>query len=89
MIRYRLRMEANQSEGEWAKKCAKIADLAKYLGLTTRFYSPTVFVVCSPDGGGTGETKAEKPSRARSGGDASDGSEGRSEGDGKVEGTLL
>lgn len=82
-------MEANQIEEEWAKKCAKIADLAKDLGLTTRFYSPTVFVVCSPNGGGTGETKAKKPSRTRPRSDAPNGSEGRSEGDGKVEGTLL
>ena len=83
-------MEANQEKEEWVKKCKRIAELAEDMGLTTRFYSPTIFVVCSPDGGGTtGKTKAKKPSRARPGGDAQDGSEGRSEGDGKGQGTLL
>jgi len=82
-------MEVNQEKDEWAKRCTRIGELAKDMGLVARFYSPTVLVICSPDGGGTRETQAEKPGRAAPRKDAPPGSEGRGKGEGGVEGTLL
>lgn len=75
---------------EWAEKCERIAALARDLGLVVRFYSPAIFVVCSPDdGGGEACTETEDPGGTGSGRNSSDGGEGRTVGTGSGEGTLL
>jgi hypothetical protein len=81
-----LRMESS-SEIDWKEKCDRIASLAAELGLTSRFYSDTVLVVCSPEQN-NGET-AKDSGRERPGGDPPSHGEGGPGRQGSVEGTLL